>query len=170
MGSRSRCAVVSMNAFKTPILQLCCIGWVLCFAIATGCQNGPMSGRMQQYQLENERLLSEFRSTKKENEQLRADRSRLLQQQAETEKLAAKLQLQLSGGKSLAAQNGINRGDFSLGAPKNSADRSPLDSRGVANRSPQPGLQPRSDAAYPSPRSASNSDSLQWRPIRKETR
>jgi hypothetical protein len=125
---------------------------------------------MQQYQMENERLLSEFRSTKKENEQLRADRSRLLQQQAETEKLAAKLQSQLSGGKSLAAQNGIGRSDFGLGASKPFIERNALDSRGSNNRFPQAGHQPKSDSPGSSPRSASNADSLQWRPIRKETR
>ncbi len=42
---------------------------------------------MQQFQMENDRLLSEFRAQKKENELLKADRNKLLQQQAETEKL-----------------------------------------------------------------------------------
>jgi hypothetical protein len=51
---------------------------------------------MKQSQIENERLLSEFRSQKKEVEQLRAERSQLLQQQAETEKLAARLKAQLN--------------------------------------------------------------------------
>ena len=161
---------VSMNAFKTPVMLRSCSGWVLCFAMATGCQNGPMSGRMQQYQMENERLLSEFRSTKKENEQLRADRSRLLQQQAETEKLAAKLQSQLSGGKSLAAQNLAGRSDFSLGSSKTSSDRTAFDNRRTTDRFPQAGNLPKSDSNSPSPRSASNADALQWRPIRKETR
>ncbi len=159
-----------MNALKTPNKRWISSVWVLCFAIATGCQNGPMSGRMQQFQLENERLLSEFRSTKKENEQLRADRSRLLQQQAETEKLAAKLQSQLSGGTSLAAQNPTVRNDFSPGAPKFLGDRSALESRGATNRFSQAGSLPRLNPGNASPRSASNSDSLQWRPIRKETR
>lgn len=160
-----------MNAFKTPVALRGCSSWVLCLAIATGCQNGPMSGRMQQNQIENERLLSEFRTTKKENEQLRADRSRLLQQQAETEKLAAKLQSQLSsGGKSLTAQNLTGRSDFSLGSSKSSSDRNAFDNRRTSDRYPQAGNLPKSDSISPSPRSASNADSLQWRPIRKETR
>ncbi len=161
---------VSMNAFKTLVTLRGYGGWMLCLAIATGCQNGPMSGRMQQYQIENERLLSEFRSTKKENEQLRADRSRLLQQQAETEKLAAKLQSQLSGGKSLAAQNLTGRSDFSLGSSKSSSDRTALDNSRTTDRFPQAGNLPKSDLNSLSPRSASNADALQWRPIRKETR
>ncbi len=161
----------SMNAFKTPIALRLCSYWVICLAIASGCQNGPMSGRMQQYQLENERLLSEFRTTKKENEQLRADRSRLLQQQAETEKLAAKLQSQLSGGgKSLTAQNLTGRNDFSLGSSKTPSDRNAFDSRRTTDRFPQTGSLPQSDLSGQSPRSASNAESLQWRPIRKETR
>ena len=72
-----------MNAFKTTRALLSRSWLVFCLAFASGCQNGPMAGRMQQYQLENERLLSEFRSQKKENEQLRSDRTRLLQQQAD---------------------------------------------------------------------------------------
>lgn len=86
----------SKNASK-PFFRtrfgLCVVAWIAC---TTGCQNGPVLGRMKQSQIENERLLSEFRSQKKEVEQLRADRTRLLQQQAETEKLAAKLKAQLN--------------------------------------------------------------------------
>lgn len=77
-----------------------------------GCQNGPVIGRMKQYQLENERLLSEFQSQKREVEQLRADRKRLLEQQAETEKLAARLQSQLrkssDGSSSYASRSQSN--------------------------------------------------------------
>jgi hypothetical protein len=81
----------SKSLFRTRF-GLCALALTVC---STGCQNGPILGRMKQSQIENERLLSEFRSQKKEVEQLRADRTRLLQQQAETEKLAAKLKAQL---------------------------------------------------------------------------
>ncbi len=132
--------------------------------LALGCQNGPMSGRMQQYQLENERLLSEFRAQKRENDQLRADRNRLLQQQAETEKLAAKLQSQLNSGRTANGSNSsrFDGGSFALkDSPLNGSPRTP-------SGSGTPGLP--NDSRESSPRSATNPAQLQWRPIRKENR
>jgi len=123
---------------------------------------------MQQSKLENERLLSEFRSQKKENEQLRADRTRLLQQQAETEKLAAKLQAQLNNGKALAAQNPSGRTDFGLGASRSISELSSFDKSRPSDRLPPVPPATRPDSI--NTRSASNAESLQWRPIRKETR
>jgi hypothetical protein len=144
----------------------------LAIAFASGCQNGPMIGRMHQSQLESERLLSEFRAQKKENEQLREDRNRLLQQQAETEKLAARLQAQLNSNRPLNASN--QRALADRGLPSNPlADRSIPDRSGLNSRSKtvssgsSAGSENRENAE---PRSASNSDSLQWRPIRKATR
>lgn len=160
----------SMNAFKTPSAMTNTVCLVLFLASVTGCQNGPKFGRMQQYQLENERLLSEFRSQKKENEKLRADRSRLLQQQAETEKLAAKLQSQLKGGRTLTAQSQSDRSDFGLGSLKGSNSQSSFDSRPVTDPFTKSNGLSKPDASNLSPRSASNAESLQWRPIRKETR
>ncbi len=157
-----------MNAFKTTRSIPIAIFLFFALTFFTGCQNGPTLGRMQQSKLENERLLSEFRSQKKENEQLRADRTRLLQQQAETEKLAAKLQAQLSNGKAIAAQNPIGRTDFGLGMPRSSSELSSFDKGRPGDR-----ISPASPAARPdslNTRSASNAESLQWRPIRKETR
>jgi hypothetical protein len=127
---------------------------------------------MHQSQLESERLLSEFRAQKKENEQLREDRNRLLQQQAETEKLAARLQSQLNSNRPLNASNQRSTSDRNLLdsqlANRSIPDRSGLTSRSktVSTGSPK-NLPDRDDAE---PRSASNSDSLQWRPIRKATR
>jgi hypothetical protein len=126
--------------------------WLLgCLVVATGCQNGPITGRMQQNRLENERLLSEFRSQQKEVEQLRADRSRLLQQQAETEKLAARLQAQLNG----------RREGSDTGSSGRLAER--------ANPQPTRMAQGSRDRSYESDRNLdrASSSSLQWRPIRK---
>ncbi len=117
---------------------------------ATGCQNGPVMGRMKQNQLENERLLSEFRSQQREVEQLRADRQRLLQQQAETEKLAAKLQAQLNG-----------RREFS-GSPQRTADRSISEPTRLAQE-----RRDRTPDSSDQNASRTSSDSLNWRPIRK---
>jgi hypothetical protein len=132
-------------------------------ALGTGCQNGPVLGRMKQFQLENERLLSEFRSQRREVEQLRADRDRLLQQQAETEKLAAKLQSQLNG----------RQASLEPAAPM--ADRRPTypdPPRLAQGARPSPGGRPTpfpagGDRARASGTSAATGESLQWRPIRK---
>lgn len=149
----------------------------LVIAFATGCQNGPITGRMYQSKLESERLLSEFRAQKKENEQLREDRNRLLQQQAETEKLAARLQAQLNSNRPLNASN--QRAVADRGLPSNPLLNNPAADRSIPDRS---GFNSRSktvstgspdttvDRDNAEPRSASNSDSLQWRPIRKATR
>lgn|GEM_PF-6310081 len=161
---------VSMNAYKKPLTTLlaCCVVFLL--AMSIGCQNGPMSGRMQQYQLENERLLTEFRSQKKENEQLRADRTRLLVQQAETEKLAAKLQSQLSGNKTLTAQLPAGRSNLGSAGARTVGERSPFDNLQPSDRLSQTPSNARLDSSTRNSRSAQNEDALQWRPIRKEMR
>jgi hypothetical protein len=118
----------------------------------SGCQNSPIAGRMYQSQLENERLLSEFRAQKKENEQLKLDRQKLLAQQAETEKLAAKLQSQLR-----AQQSGTRSGMMS-GLP----DR--LDSNGRLTSGTLSG------SAEEAPLQNQNANNSPWRPIRKAAR
>lgn len=157
-----------MNAFKKSrsIAIAVCLSSAL--TIISGCQNGPMLGRMQQYQLENERLLSEFRSQKKEVEQLRADRTRLLQQQAETEKLAAKLQSQLSNGNAFASQNKTGRTDVGTGATRTPNELSSFDRNRTNDRLPSSPSLSKPDSS--SPRSALNADSFKWGPRPKETR
>lgn len=149
----------------------------LAIAFSTGCQNGPITGRMHQSKLESERLLSEFRAQKKENEQLREDRNRLLQQQAETEKLAARLQAQLNSNRPLNAgnQRAITDRGLPSSLPLNNSladrsipDRSVFNSRSKTVSTGSPATT--TDRDNTEPRSASNSDSLQWRPIRKATR
>ncbi len=123
-------------------------------ACSTGCQNGPVLGRMKQSQIENERLLSEFRSQKKEVEQLRAERSQLLQQQAETEKLAARLKAQLnSRGESNSSSSMVaGRGDSFSQPARIAQDTRERNSRPSTDRS--------------SNSSNGSVDGL-WRPIRK---
>lgn len=161
---------VPMNAYKKPFKLLLASCVVFLLAISVGCQNGPMSGRMQQYQLENERLLTEFRSQKKENEQLRADRTRLLQQQAETEKLAAKLQSQLSGNNTLTAQSPAGRSPLGTAGARTVGERSPFENLQPSDRLSQTPSNARLDSSTRNSRSALNEDELQWRPIRKEMR
>ena len=126
---------------------------------------------MYQSQLESERLLTEFRAQKKENEQLREDRNKLLQQQAETEKLAARLHSQLNSNRSPSARGSQGIAERSLPHTLNNN----LRSRTVGATNPSrldgttrdsKGLDREQDAT----RSALNPDSLQWRPIRKATR
>jgi hypothetical protein len=153
---------LEMNAGLLPSTVVRTVVWLGGLAILLGCQNGPLMGRMKQSQLENERLLSEFRSQKREVEQLRADRDRLLQQQAETEKLAAKLQSQLN-------RRGGDPSESSLVASRPNSFQAPTriaqDPRSPAAEYPRDFS---SSGSNNSNRSTSRpSDSLQWRPIRK---
>ncbi|MCU0707572.1 MAG: DUF3450 domain-containing protein [Pirellula sp.] len=57
-----------------------------------GCQQWPGTQAMRQYQLESDRLLSEFRSQKKRAEELEQRNQQLEQRLGESERLIAKLQ------------------------------------------------------------------------------
>ena len=150
-----------------------------CLAISflVGCKNGAITGRMYQSQQETDRLLSEFRAQKKENEQLREDRNKLLQQQAETEKLAARLQAQLNSNRPMASRksSGVLGGNpsslFNSTQQSTVSSRSkPVDGSGLRNLDLPNSFRNSQEIQNDEMRSASNSDSLQWRPIRKATR
>jgi hypothetical protein len=66
-----------------------CIVVVLCL---TGCQQWPGNTAMRQYQLESDRLLSEFRAQKKRAEELEQRNVQLEQRLDETEKMLARVQ------------------------------------------------------------------------------
>jgi hypothetical protein len=68
---------------------------ILYFGIAlllTGCQQWPGTQAMRQYQLESDRLLSEFRSQKKRAEELEQRNLQLEKRLGESERMIAKLQ------------------------------------------------------------------------------
>lgn len=60
--------------------------------LSTGCQQWPGTQAMRQYQLESDKLLSEFRSMKKRADDLEQRNQQLEQRLGESEKLIAKLQ------------------------------------------------------------------------------
>ncbi|MBM3964703.1 MAG: hypothetical protein FJ308_06495 [Planctomycetes bacterium] len=60
--------------------------------LVLGCQAWPGNQAMRQYQLESDRLLSEFRSQKKRAEELEQRNYQLEQRLGESEKLIARLQ------------------------------------------------------------------------------
>ncbi len=69
--------------------------WVMCCGIAslfTGCQQWPGTQAMKQYQLESDRLLSEFRAQKKRAEEYEQRNQQLEKRLGESERLIAKLQ------------------------------------------------------------------------------
>ena len=61
-------------------------------AMMTGCQNWPQSKRMMQYQIESERLLSEFRAQKKRADELEGRNQVLVSRLSESEKMLARMQ------------------------------------------------------------------------------
>jgi hypothetical protein len=69
--------------------------WVMCCGFASlfaGCQQWPGTHAMKQYQLESDRLLSEFRSQKKRAEELEQRNQQLEKRLGESERMIAKLQ------------------------------------------------------------------------------
>jgi hypothetical protein len=62
---------------------------LLSSVVLSGCQQMPGGQAMRQYQLESERLLSEFRAQKKRAEELEVRNAQLEQRLAESEKLLA---------------------------------------------------------------------------------
>ncbi|MCY3008016.1 MAG: hypothetical protein NTV29_18830 [Planctomycetota bacterium] len=68
-------------------------GAIVCLVLSTGgCQQWPGNHAMRQYQIESERLLSEFRSQKKRAEDLEQRNVQLERRLGESEREIAKLQ------------------------------------------------------------------------------
>jgi len=92
-------------------------GWILlivsCSLASTGCQRFPGSQAMRQYQLENDRLLAEFRAQKKRADESEVRNSQLEQRLAESEKLSARI-LGGSNGRSTAGNTSRSRNDSEL--------------------------------------------------------
>lgn len=74
----------------TRAVLLC--GLLCILAISTGCQQWPGNHAMRQYQIESERLLSEYRSQKKRAEELEQRNMQLERRLGESEREIAKLQ------------------------------------------------------------------------------
>jgi hypothetical protein len=91
-----------------PVL-LC--GLMCILAGSTGCQQWPGNHAMRQYQIESERLLSEFRSQKKRAEELEQRNMQLERRLGESEREIAKLQGRNPSSRMAAAPgNGIFSG------------------------------------------------------------
>jgi len=86
---------------------------VSCLFVSTGCQRFPGSQAMRQYQLENDRLLAEFRAQKKRADESEVRNSQLEQRLAESEKLSARI-LGGSNGRSTAGNTSRSRNDSEL--------------------------------------------------------
>jgi|GEM_PF-623267 len=86
---------------------------VSCSFASTGCQRFPGSQAMRQYQLENDRLLAEFRAQKKRADESEVRNSQLEQRLAESEKLSARI-LGGSNGRSTAGNTSRGRNDSEL--------------------------------------------------------
>ena len=80
--------------FERPIRRGGWLHWAVVgiISLVPGCQAWPGNQAMRQYQLESDRLLSEFRSQKKRAEELEQRNYQLEQRLGESEKLIARLQ------------------------------------------------------------------------------
>ena len=68
----------------------CLVSWILvCLVSTAGCQKFPSQVQLQQYQMENEKLLGELRAQKRKAEELEQKNSQLAQRLDETERLVA---------------------------------------------------------------------------------
>jgi hypothetical protein len=72
-------------------VQVACLVLALLMP-SVGCQRWPGTTAMRQYQLESDRLLSEFRAQKKRAEELEQRNAQLEQRLGETEKMLARMQ------------------------------------------------------------------------------
>lgn len=144
------------SAFR---LGLMCCGLLMGL---TGCQQWPGTQAMRQYQLESDRLLSEFRSQKKRAEELEQRNVQLEKRLGESERMIAQLQGRPSS-------RSASSNDRTL------ADISSPSLGGSSRRIPGPGLP---DATPPTPSRFTSGGynggvdlkgdparSNQWRPI-----
>ncbi len=83
--------------------------------LVVGCQQWPGNQAMRQYQVESDRLLSEFRSQKKRAEDLEKRNYQLEQRLGESEREIARLQVSGSGSR-MANRGGGNVGGGNLNA------------------------------------------------------
>ena len=126
----------------------------------SGCRKFPGPAQMQQFQIDNERLLSEFRAQKKRADDLQARNDQLTHRLNESESTLARVQ-----GSSPA-----NR------VSSNDAGRSPLRANSLGGSSGlgiDPRLLPPGSGTLERPSAAGGTsptpaDGMKWRPIRKK--
>ncbi len=86
----------------TRFSSLALLAMIVIFS--SGCQRWPGTQAMRQYQVESDRMLTEFRSQKKRAEELEQRNHQLEQRLAESEKQVARIQSRSSGSR-LANRN-----------------------------------------------------------------
>lgn len=99
------------RGYGKMVTRLCWMG-VLVISF-TGCQQWPGNQAMRQYQVESDRLLSEFRSQKKRAEDLEKRNYQLEQRLGESERALARLQGG-AGGSRMASRGGVEVGEGDL--------------------------------------------------------
>ncbi|MFM8570843.1 MAG: hypothetical protein ACKOAU_04535 [Pirellula sp.] len=134
---------------KTFLSRRMLLGGLLCLvASSAGCQQWPGNHAMRQYQIESERLLSEYRSQKKRAEELEQRNVQLERRLGESEREIAKLQGRNPSSRMAAAPGGgmISGGGLPDARPGTSGRLSsgnssmgPADTRGSNQWRPIPG-------------------------------
>ena len=112
-----------------------------CGMALPGCQRFPGSQAMRQYQLESDRLLSEYRAQKKRGDDLEARNGLLEQRLADSEKQYAR-SIGGTNGRSTASQFNRSRSDSELMIGDAGGDRGPVNSLSEANSSRSSGRGP----------------------------
>lgn len=135
------------GALKTVPTRRVLLSVLLCMlASGVGCQQWPGNHAMRQYQIESERLLSEYRSQKKRAEELEQRNMQLERRLGESEREIAKLQ-------------GRNPSSRMAAAPGSSM----IPGGGLPDA--RPGTAGRLSSGNPSMGPSDTRGSNQWRPI-----
>lgn len=133
-----------------PSRPMMLIGLLCMLSGNLGCQQWPGNQAMRQYQIESERLLSEFRSQKKRAEELEQRNMQLERRLGESEREIAKLQ-------------GRNPSSRMAAVPSNGSSSGGISGGGLPDA--RPGTSSRLSSGSPAMGSSDSRSSNQWRPI-----
>ncbi|MFN9434834.1 MAG: hypothetical protein ACK6DC_07810 [Planctomycetota bacterium] len=140
--------------------------WMMCCGLASlfaGCQQWPGTQAMKQYQLESDRLLSEFRSQKKRAEELEQRNQQLEKRLGESERMISNLQCRPS---SRAADRSKERMLTDLGTSPSSSPTKRLSGSGLPDATPPtPGRFTSGSYNGGADLKGDPSRSNQWRPV-----
>jgi len=129
------------KAIQRKPIRLCYLQWriksyllfiIPCVLICSGCQRFPGGPAMRQYQIESDRLLSEFRAQKKRAEDLEVRNGQLEQRLSESEKMLAR-GLSGTSGRSTASNSNRSGSNAKLTIGDLQSERNALGSLSESN-------------------------------------
>ena len=175
-------SVVQLRVFPKVEFRRCtrfCTLLLLLPLVLSGCQRFSGGQAMRQYQMESDRLLSEFRAQKKRAEDLEVRNGQLEQRLAESEKMLAR-GLGGSTGRSTANYSNRSGSNGKLIIGENQSDRNALGSLSESNSSRSssrgpatiqrgglPDTSPLTSGLLTSGGRGDPTSESQWRPVRR---